>query len=173
MVVATLDSIYGDVAGVCGHVNAQQARLVRLTQRVLSEHMWEESGCRTAAHWLAWQTGTASSTARKILAVAERAASRPVLMAAFDAGELSLDQMALAVKAPTYTDAEMCGFARNATVTQLSMVVRRYGFEPDPGDPVPAPTERESAEEVSLWVDDDGTGGVTPVRRTGVTPPVM
>ncbi|MEJ7722219.1 MAG: DUF222 domain-containing protein [Ilumatobacteraceae bacterium] len=130
-----LDSIYSDVAGVCGHVNAQQARLVRLTERVVSEHVWEESGCRTAAHWLAWQTGTASSTARKILAVAERAASRPVLMAAFDAGELSLDQMALAVKAPAYTDAEMCGFARNATVTQLSTVVRRYGFEPDPGDP--------------------------------------
>ncbi|MEJ7720642.1 MAG: hypothetical protein WKF58_09430 [Ilumatobacteraceae bacterium] len=62
-----LDSIYSDVAGVCGHVNAQQARLVRLTQRVVSEHVWEESGCRTAAHWLAWQTGTASSTARKIL----------------------------------------------------------------------------------------------------------
>jgi len=45
-----------------------------------------------------------------------------------------LDQMALAVKAPAYTDAEMCGFARNATVTQLSMVVRRYGFESDPTD---------------------------------------
>ncbi|MEJ7720697.1 MAG: hypothetical protein WKF58_09720 [Ilumatobacteraceae bacterium] len=81
-------------------------------ERVLSEHVWEESGCRTAAHWLAWQTGTAASTARKILAVAERGALRPVLMAAFDAGELSLDQMALAVKAPAYTDAEMCGFAR-------------------------------------------------------------
>ena len=139
MVGAMLDSIYSDVAGVCGHVNAQHARLVRLTERVLSEHVWEESGCRTAAHWLAWQTGTATSTARKILAVAERGALRPVLMAAFDAGELSLDQMALAVKAPAYTDAEMCGFARNATVTQLSTVVRRYGFEPDPGDP-PADT---------------------------------
>jgi len=86
MVEVTLDSIYSDVAGICGHVNAQQARLVRLTERVLSEHVWEPTGCRTAAHWLAWQTGTASSTARKILAVAERAASRPVLMAAFDAG---------------------------------------------------------------------------------------
>ncbi len=157
-----LDSIYSDVAGVCGHVNAQQARLVRLTERVLSEHVWEESGCRTAAHWLAWQAGTAASTARKILAVAERAASRPVLMAAFDAGELSLDQMALAVKAPAYTDAEMCGFARNATVTQLSMVVRRYGFEPDPGDP-PADTAAAPdavTSEVSLWVDDAGTGHV-------------
>ncbi|MDQ3312438.1 MAG: hypothetical protein M3517_10070, partial [Actinomycetota bacterium] len=37
MVEATLDSIYSDVAGVCGHVNAQHARLVRLTQRVVSE----------------------------------------------------------------------------------------------------------------------------------------
>ncbi|MBA3802773.1 MAG: hypothetical protein H0X22_07695, partial [Acidimicrobiia bacterium] len=87
---------------------------------------------------------------------------RPVLMAAFDAGELSLDQMALAVKAPAYTDAEMCGFARNATVTQLSMVVRRYGFEPDPGDP---PADAAAApdavtSEVSLWVDDAGTGHV-------------
>ncbi len=91
MVEMELDTIYSDVAGGCGHVNAQHARLVRLTQRVLSEHVWEESGCRTAAHWLAWQTGTAASTARKILAVAERARVRPVLMAAFDAGELSLE----------------------------------------------------------------------------------
>ncbi|MDQ3307417.1 MAG: hypothetical protein M3499_03530, partial [Actinomycetota bacterium] len=41
MVEATLDSIYSDVAGVCGHVNAQHARLVRLTQRVVSEGVWE------------------------------------------------------------------------------------------------------------------------------------
>ena len=78
MVGAMLDSIYSDVAGVCGHVNTQHARLVRLTERVVGEGVWEESGCRTVAHWLAWQTGTAASTARKILAVAERGASLSV-----------------------------------------------------------------------------------------------
>ncbi|MEJ7721718.1 MAG: hypothetical protein WKF58_15380 [Ilumatobacteraceae bacterium] len=55
----------------------------------------------------------------------------------------------------------MCGFARNATVTQLSTVVRRYGFEPDPGDPPPdAEPDNDVTSEVSLWVDDAGTGHV-------------
>ncbi|MEJ7720353.1 MAG: HNH endonuclease signature motif containing protein [Ilumatobacteraceae bacterium] len=172
-VEATLDSVYSDVAGVCGHVNAQQARLVRLTERVLSEHVWEESGCRTAAHWLAWQTGTAAATHADLA----RCALRPVLMAAFDAGELARsDGMA------AYTDAR-CGFARNATVTQLSMVVRRYGFEPDPGDPTPrTPQQRLThvTSEVSLWVDDDrhrtrqgdvGTGPVPGVRNSDARSP--
>ena len=70
-------------------------------------------------------------------------------MSAFGAGELSLDQMALAVKAPAYTDAEMCGFARNATVTQLSTVVRRDGF--DPGDP-PADASTDRRDERGVVV---------------------
>ncbi|MEJ7720641.1 MAG: hypothetical protein WKF58_09425 [Ilumatobacteraceae bacterium] len=47
-------------------------------------------------------------------------------------------------------------------MTQLSTVVRRYGFEPDPGDPPRRRRSRTGAvtSEVSLWVDDDGTGHV-------------
>ncbi|MDQ3176194.1 MAG: hypothetical protein M3Q72_01420, partial [Actinomycetota bacterium] len=42
----------------------------------------------------------------------------------------------------------------------MSMVVRRYGFEPDPGEPTPDAEPDDVASEVSLWVDDEGTGHV-------------
>ena len=82
--------------------------------------------------------------------------------AAFDAGELSIDQVVpIAAKAPRWADAELCEFAKLATVTQLRRVMRSYDFRrPDPDD-----DRRRSAAErgcrragrvLSLWHLDDG-----------------
>ena len=77
---------------------------------------------------------------------------------AFDAGELSLDQVApIAAKAPCWADAELCEFAKVATVTQLRRVMRSYDFAPDP---VPEDDQRAvpdpPAEHLSLSHLDDG-----------------
>ncbi|MDQ3312294.1 MAG: HNH endonuclease [Actinomycetota bacterium] len=161
MIRAVLDSIYRDVAAVCGHVNAQHALLVRLTETVVREGVWVDTGCRSVSHWLAWQAGVSPSTARKIVTVAERAETHPALMAAFDAGELSLDQVSIAIRAPAYTDRELCCLATQLTVGQLSYVVRKYPFEPEPGyTPNGTPAEADPAVEssASMWVDDTGIG---------------
>ena len=124
----SIEALQTSLAGVCGHVNAQQARLVRLVERALVGEAWKQIGIHSASHWLAWQAGVTTSTAQKVLAVARRAEQHPLVMAAFDNGELSLDQACLAMRAPGWTDAEICGLARVLTVQQLSMVVRKYPF---------------------------------------------
>ena len=96
----SIEALQTSLAGVCGHVNAQHARLVRLAEQALAGDAWMQIGLHSPTHWLAWQAGLSDTTARKILAVARRAEQHPRVMAAFDAGELSLDQVALAVKAP-------------------------------------------------------------------------
>jgi hypothetical protein len=83
----------------------------------------------------------------------------PVTFAAFDAGELALDQVApIAAKAPRWADAELCEFAKVATVTQLRRVMRSYEFEPDPTgeQPESQATVEPPGEFVSLSHLDDG-----------------
>ena len=173
----SIEALQASLAGVCGHVNAQQARLVRLVERALVGEAWKQIGIHSASHWLAWQAGVTTSTAQKVLAVARRAEQHPLVMAAFDNGELSLDQVVLAVKAPAYTDAEICGLARVLTVQQLSMVVRKYPFtsdaeverrnaaangestQPAPG-PVEAAPDGVAVSSVSMGTDSDGVGQV-------------
>jgi len=158
----SIEALQTSLAGVCGHVNAQHAQLVRLVADALAGDAWHQIGLHSPTHWLAWQAGLSDTTARKIIAVARRAEAHPQVMAAFDAGELSLDQVALAVKPPGYTDTDICGLAKVLTVRQLSMVVRKYPFTPD--DPTPdAPSTAEpvvSESAVSMWADGDGVGQV-------------
>ncbi|MBA2385457.1 MAG: DUF222 domain-containing protein, partial [Acidimicrobiia bacterium] len=112
----SIEALQTSLAGVCGHVNAQHAQLVRLAEKALAGDGWKQIGIHSPTHWLAWQAGISTGTAQKILAVAKGAEMHPQVMAAFDAGELSLDQVALAAKAPAYTDAEICGLAKLLTV---------------------------------------------------------
>jgi hypothetical protein len=88
-----------------------------------------------------------------------------VTFAAFDAGELSIDQVApIAATAPGWADAELCEFARLATVTQLRRTLRSYDFGPDPtpdtdehdDDEAQRPDVAEPVESVSMWHLDDG-----------------
>ena len=172
----SVEALQASLAGVCGQVNAQHAQLVRLAETALAGDAWKQIGIHSASHWLAWQAGLATGTAQKILAVARRAGIHPAVMAAFDAGELSLDQVALAVRAPRWTDTEICSLAKMLTVQQLSMVVRRYPFTSDEelarraaasgdtaAEPQPAPTpepEQGPVSSMSMGTDADGVGQV-------------
>ncbi len=169
----SIEALQSSLAGVCGHVNAQYAQLVRLAEQALAGDAWKQIGIHSPSHWLAWQAGLATGTAQKVLAVAERAVLHPEVMVAFDRGELSLDQVALAMRAPGWADAEICGLAKVLTVAQLSMVVRKYPFPTDekiarraaangdtvaePAAPAPEP-EQEPVSSMSMGVDSDGVG---------------
>jgi len=171
----SIEALQSSLAGVCGHVNAQHAQLVRLAEQALAGEAWKQIGIHSPSHWLAWQAGLATGTAQKVLAVAERAVLHPEVMVAFDRGELSLDQVALAMRAPGWADAEICGLAKVLTVAQVSMVVRKYPFPTDekiarraaangdtvaePAAPAPEPEpEQEPVSSMSMAVDGDGVG---------------
>jgi hypothetical protein len=89
--------------------------------------------------------------------IASRRAELPATMAAFAAGELSMDQVApIAAKVPAWAEEEAARLARNATVAQLRKVAARYPFAEHvpPDDP---PVEPPVVESVSLYPDDDGS----------------
>ena len=129
----TLERLEDRLADLCGHRNVLDARLVELVAEALATGEWQMSGIVSPAHWLSWKAGLSTSHARQLVALARRQVELPVTFAAFDAGQLSLDQVApIVAKAPGWADAELCEFATLATVTQLRRVMRSFDFAPDP-----------------------------------------
>jgi hypothetical protein len=79
----------------------------------------------------------------------------PVVFAAFEGGELAVDQVAAATKAPAWTDTQMCMLAKHATVHQLAKIVRSYQFD-DPPHPTDDPEPEAPGESVAGWFDSAG-----------------
>jgi hypothetical protein len=158
MAVGTLERLEDRLADLCGHRNVLDAQLVRLVAEALETGEWEMQGVVSPSHWIAWKAGLSSAHAQQLVTVARRRDEFPVTYAAFDAGELSLDQVvSIATRAPRWADAELCEFAKLATVTQLRRVLRSYDFPPDPTDgDQPGGGRREPVELLSLWHGDDG-----------------
>jgi hypothetical protein len=157
---ALVDALESELAEVCGQLNVLHARLVGLVGDALDEQAWVQWGILTPAHWLAWRAGLSRNHARTIVKLASRRAELPCTMAAFEAGELSVDQVApIAAKVPAWAEEEAANLAKHATVSQLRQVVARYAFKeqvPPEGDPEPtSPSEVE--ESVALYAEDDGS----------------
>jgi len=144
-------------------MNAASARLVGLIARVLETGAWQVTGVQSPTQWVAWQCGVSPARARSLLSIARRRAELPATSAAFEAGELAEDQVAVICRhAPAGIDAEVTGLARAATVTQLRRVLGSYPFDgdptagPDPGGAA-QPTAPEEARRVSFGHTEAGS----------------
>ncbi|MCU1388258.1 MAG: hypothetical protein JWL72_1596 [Ilumatobacteraceae bacterium] len=143
----------GEVAVVCGHLNALHTRLVDVVADVIATRAWEGAGIHSPAQWLAWQSGLSPERARQIVVIAERREELPLTMAAFGDGLLSVDQVAVvATRAPAHNDREACELALSATVTQLRRALSKHCFPP-----APKPTDDRR--------DDASTPASSPERR--------
>ncbi len=104
-------------------------------------------------HWVTWRCGVSTARARSLVRMAERLAELPVTFAAFRAGELSEDQVAVLVRhLPAHNDAEGVALAKELSVPVLRRTLRDYPFQPAPEEK-PEP-ERRSA---SFFFRDEGT----------------
>jgi hypothetical protein len=147
---ARAEALEAEVAGVCGVINAAAARLVGLIGEVVATGAWEGADVLSPAHWVGWKCGVSPRRARRLLFMARRLAELPHTRAAFAAGELSEDQVALICRhAPAEADAAVAEFARHATVSQLSRVLSTYVFEHER-------PRSEAERRVSFGPDDDG-----------------
>ena len=90
---------------------------------------------------MAWKAGISPERANDIVRIAQRRAGFPTLIELFDHGQLSIEQVAVAVKAPVWAEADIVDFARLATVTQLKRKIRDSEFAGDPDQPAPPPVE--------------------------------
>lgn len=126
----TIDVFEDGLAEVCGHLHALHARLVAMVAEALERGWWAQDGVKSPEHWLCWQAGLAPTQAKRVVAAARRRSELPATFAAFDAGELSLDQVGPIVdRAPAWADAQACELAKRCTVTQIRATVGRYPFD--------------------------------------------
>jgi hypothetical protein len=142
-----------ELAEVAGIVNAQHARLVRVAARAQRDGGWFGEGIHSIRHWLTIHLGVSPGRAGQLDTIASRADEFPVLMAAFDRGELSIDQVyEVAARAPGWADQHVTEFALVATVAQLRRMIRDEHFDGDPDQPQPDPPQ--PAQSVSLSWDE-------------------
>ena len=143
-----------EFAALAGSLNLLHASFVHLAARVIDSEEWRQHAMRTPAAYLAWITGTSPERAKTIVALAERRDQYPLLFAAFERGELSLEQVAESVKGPSWADATITDLAEVCTVTKLRKVMRSNLFTGPPDEPEPAASLPETR--VSFGVNRHG-----------------
>lgn len=120
---AALREQIGEVAGV---LNVTHARLVALTRQAIEAEGWQGWGIRSVEHWLTLQAGLSPTRAREIALLAEARADYPETAAAFEAGQLSVDQtVAVLRNAPPHNDAEAASIAKISSVSQIRAVLSK------------------------------------------------
>ena len=76
------------LAELAGGLNLQHARIVRVVAQAQRHGGWFGEGIHSVAHWLTIHLGVSPGHAKQIDAIARRADDFPLLMEAFDQGEL-------------------------------------------------------------------------------------
>lgn len=122
-----VDDAVNSIAGV---LNSQHGQLAGHVITLLNDRMlWQGEGMYRLENWLAWRVGVSPATAASLVVIGRRAGDLPVCFAAFQAGELSLDQMAaIARKAPWWTDQQTCRLSTMMTVSQIRHLLGKYPF---------------------------------------------
>ena len=134
------------LAELTGQRNAIDARIVDIVAEIDGDRLWGNTGCRSVAALVAWKTGSSSTNAHTITAVASRSAEFPRCVAGLREGRLSLDQVGvIAERASGGSDEHYAALAEVATVSQLRTAIK---LEPQP-DPEPQPERERSITKTS------------------------
>ena len=110
------------------------AQLVEVVAAAIAAGVTDEAGMKTPAAWLAWRSGLSPERAGQIVKLANVRDRYPLLFAAFERGEVSVDQMTELVKAPEWAEQQMLAFAEIGTVQRLRRAIRDDAFEGAPTD---------------------------------------
>ena len=142
-------TLWERTAAVAGRLNRAQAELVQIAAELITDRHWGDGGFKTPEHYLVVRAGLSPGHASDIVQVAKRRTELTEASAALDAGELSLDQVAVIARnvPPTYTTS-VTHLARNATVTQLRRATSRHAFPattPPPEGTTPADADWSTA----------------------------
>lgn len=139
-----------DLAASAGILNATHGHLVAVAVECLAEGDHIGPGLHSFPQFLAWRTGISVTTAKAVQRIARRAGELPVLVAALQAGEISLEQAAVVARnVPAELDESATRLAKVATVTQLKAVLPAYRTKPSQGRP--------AGSHVSVTEREDGT----------------
>jgi hypothetical protein len=131
-----VEVLFGRLAELMGQRNAIDAQLVQIAAEFDAGDLAGSTGVRSVTALMAWKTGSSTTNAQTMTAIARRMAEFPRCMAAMREGRLSLDQVGIiAARAGQGSDAHYAQLAEVATVSQLRTAIK---LEPRP-EPVPDP----------------------------------
>lgn len=150
------DDLEDRLAVVVGQLNALHAQLVDLVAEARDTDAWAGLGIRSLTHWLTWKAGVTNERANALVRLADAQRTHPCLSRLFADGELTVDQAAIAVKAPAYADARVAEMAPLATVNQIRTIVRCAQPVVPPADDPPAAPADPPTDSVTAWTSDDG-----------------
>jgi hypothetical protein len=141
---------------LAGVVNAAAAGLV--VAEALATDAWCGWGINTPAHWVGLRFGVSSARARRLVAAAVELRGLPECRAAFEAGEISEDHVAVIVRArpKLVHDGHVAYLARFATVGQFQTAMRSVPSRPRDDDKAKDESERAQLGVVSSRTGDDG-----------------
>ncbi len=157
---ARVDSISDRLCELAGQLNVVHAQVTETVAEALETGLWEQGGVTTPEQFVAWKLGVSPEFAKHVVRVARRRHEFPTVVGALDRGELSVEQTAVAVKAPAWADDQIADIARVCTVAKLRVQMRSRNFEDAPDEtpaPPPAPEPApEPTNSVSFGPTDDG-----------------
>ena len=122
-----LELVEREITELAAHVHAATCRWLGLVAEFDRREGWAAWGCKSSAHWLAWQCALTPSAAREQVRVARRLAELPLIREAFGRGKLSYSQVRALVRVAT-PDLEptLLEFAGHSTAAQLERILRAY-----------------------------------------------
>ena len=145
------------VAEVAGALNLANAAPTRVVRDAIDHGTWSGASPK---HWLTHQAGITRTRAELVIAVAEKRHLYPTIIGRFDAGELSLEQVAELVKAPPSADAHLEDWGLVATPSRIRRSIKiRYGSESKSDEPTEEPAaaspKPSDVDRVTVGVTDD------------------
>ena len=151
---ARCDTVNARLATLAGSLNLINAELAAEVEALLESGLWQQGGCITPAGFLVWKLGITPHRANQIVRVAQRRSVFPQITAMFDRGELSLEQVAVAVEAPDWAEDKIIDLVPICTPAKLRRAFRSIGFEDDPD--TPEPTVAPPVDTISMGIGRDG-----------------
>jgi hypothetical protein len=141
MLVSPAELVEKRLIGICSHLNTLHAHLVDETIILLQTGSWTDYwGFRSLNQWLTIKAGLSRGTASNVIRVAKAADTHPTLLGLFRSAQLTLDQVAAAVRCEARFEAQLAQMAPFATVAQIRKLVRSTPVaDPDPDVDPPEP----------------------------------
>ncbi|MEX1258985.1 MAG: DUF222 domain-containing protein [Gemmatimonadota bacterium] len=152
-----LTTLADEITSVSALLASETRRLLSLIARFDRLQGWKREGFASCASWLAYRTGLDKGAARERVRVARALAELPETDAAMSRGELSFSQVrALTRIADSESEAELLGYARSMTASELERLVRSWK-RLDRHDEAAAEAIRHASRTLSIFPDDDGS----------------
>jgi hypothetical protein len=143
-----IERLEQEICSLCAELSVRLARWLDLVAEFDRREGARRWGFRGSTEWLAWKCGLSRRAARDHVRVARGLVERPMVRAAFAAGELSYSKVRALTRAPADADeTELLALARSSTAGRLECTIRGLRRMPS------ADTEVANAAHARRFVD--------------------